>query len=360
MSSEANIITLILCGGIGSRLWPLSRPELPKQFASILPGKTLFERTVERNRPVTSQIMIAANRHQASMAFAQMEGLGIHEHFGLIEPVGRNTAPAMALSAMLVNPDDIIVAVSSDHIINKTDAYHQAILKAVDIAREGRIVTLGIRPEYPETGYGYIETAVPGKSDADPYRVESFREKPDAQTAAHYLKAGNYYWNSGMFCFRAEIFLEELKTHADDVYQACLRAFNETGGAEAREKQLPWAPDLRLMESIPAISVDYAVMERSTNVAVLPCDIGWSDLGSLDALYDYYRRSAETTRHPVDHNISVAGKDPVYIDAQRNMVISGQRQVALIDVDDLIVVETPDALLVTRRGSGQKVKQVIE
>ena len=143
MSSEANIITLILCGGIGSRLWPLSRPELPKQFASILPGKTLFERTVERNRPVTSQIMIAANRHQASMAFAQMEGLGIHEHSALLNPIGRNTAPAMALSAMLVNPDDIIVAVPPITLSTKRIVYHQAILKAVDIAREGRIVTLG-------------------------------------------------------------------------------------------------------------------------------------------------------------------------------------------------------------------------
>ena len=353
--SSGNVIVLILCGGIGSRLWPLSRPSLPKQFAPILSGQTLFERTVERNRDISSRVMIAANRHQASLAFKQMAGLGIHEHFGLIEPIGRNTAPAIALSAMLVDPEDIIVALPSDHLINKTDAYHRAVLSAVETARAGRIVTFGITPEHPETGYGYIEALENEEAEAGAsYAVRSFQEKPDAQTAVRYLEAGNYYWNSGMFCFKAGLFLEELASHAPEVYNACLHAFREGNGVQAQETQSPWQPGQSLMEAIPAISVDYAVMEHSKRIAVLPCDIGWSDLGSLDALYDYYQRSAEEGQE----NISISKTAPVYIDAQRNMVISQQGQVALIDVDDLIVVETPDALLISKRGSGQKVKQV--
>lgn len=358
MKKTPDLITLILCGGIGSRLWPLSRPDLPKQFAPILPGQTLFERTAARNLPVSSQIMIAANQSQSALAFEQMAGLGIQGRFGLIEPIGRNTAPAIALSAMLADPEDILLAVPSDHIISKTEAYHDALRRAVEIAESGQIVTFGIKPEYPETGYGYIEAAPP--TAAAPSRaVKSFREKPNAQTAAAYLKAGNYYWNSGMFCFKAGTLLEELRSHAPDVHSACTRAIQAGGKAalHARQQRQPWQPDKALMEAIPSVSIDYAVMEHSSRMAVLPCDIGWSDLGSLDALYDYHRQ-----HHPdqAPANISISQTPPISINAQNNMVISPKRHIALIDVDDLVIVETADSLLISRRGSGQKVKQVVE
>ncbi|AHC16536.1 mannose-1-phosphate guanylyltransferase/mannose-6-phosphate isomerase [Salinispira pacifica] len=382
--SQDQLVNLILCGGVGSRLWPLSRKLLPKQFSRILRGQTLFERTVARNRKIASATMLAANRHQAFLGFNQMEGLGIHEHFGLIEPVGRNTAPAMALAAMLVDENAIILATPSDHLIEKEEAYARAVDTAVELAREGRIVTFGIRPEYPETGFGYIEAAAsassrgddgnngPGDSgsDADPsYAVKAFREKPDQATAEKFVEAGNFYWNSGMFCFRAGTFLEELKLHAPDVYSASLAAFKAAGGPAARKERTPWQPEVNDMEGIPAISVDYAVMEKSRKIAVVPCDIGWSDLGSLDALYDFYRDGSGETADALsgdqadfddDGNASAADVDPVYIDSRRNLVIGGGRQVAMIDVEDLMVVETPDALLISRRGSSQKVKNVVK
>jgi mannose-1-phosphate guanylyltransferase len=370
--TDREVVNLILCGGVGSRLWPLSRKLLPKQFARILQGQTLFERTVKRNRQVASSVMIAANRHQAFLAFNQMENLGIHEHFGLIEPVGRNTAPAIALAAMLVDPETILLVTPSDHLISLEEAYADAVRTAVELADAGRIVTFGIEPAYAETGFGYIEA---DSSADDPYAVKGFREKPDAATAAAYIEAGNYYWNSGMFCFRAEVFLNELKHHAHDVYETAFNAFNNANGLDARKRREPWQPMVEAMHAIPAISVDYAVMEKSDRIAVVPCDIGWSDLGSLDALYEYYMdqdgSGAEAAGAEAENRRSAGGKDaqanvgaadtePVFVDAKRNLVIGDQRQVALIDVDDLMVVETQDALLIARRGSGQKVKQVVE
>lgn len=371
VNPSGELVNLILCGGVGSRLWPLSRKLLPKQFSRILRGQTLFERTVARNRKIASATMLAANRHQAFLGFNQMEGLGIHEHFGLIEPVGRNTAPAMALAAMLVDEETLILATPSDHLIEKEEAYADAVQTAVELARAGRIVTFGIRPEYPETGFGYIEAQGPqeGSSDADPYGVKAFREKPDQATAEQFVEAGNFYWNSGMFCFKAGTFLEELKLHAPDVYSAALAAFKDAGGPEAKRERTPWQPRVEDMEGIPAISVDYAVMEKSRRIAVVPCDIGWSDLGSLDALYDFYRDGESDAREAMsgdqadfddDGNASAADVDPVYIDSRRNLVIGGGRQVAMIDVEDLMVVETPDALLISRRGSSQKVKNVVK
>jgi mannose-1-phosphate guanylyltransferase len=355
---------------VGSRLWPLSRKLLPKQFARILQGQTLFERTVQRNLAVASSVMIAANRHQAFLAFNQMENLGISEHFGLIEPIGRNTAPAMALAAMLVEPETIMLVTPSDHLISKDEEYAGAVKTAVELAAAGRIVTFGIEPDYPETGFGYIEAGSPGAdagdgspdgSAADPYAVRGFREKPDAETAAGYLEAGNYYWNSGMFCFRADVFLSELKHHAHDVYEASFNAFNNANGLDARRSREPWQPMVEAMHAIPAISVDYAVMEKSDRIAVVPCDIGWSDLGSLDALYDYYMEGAAGDGDAeAGGNASAADTEPVYVDANRNLVIGEHRQVALIDVDELMVVETPDALLIAKKGSGQKVKEVVE
>jgi mannose-1-phosphate guanylyltransferase len=369
-TGSGEVVNLILCGGVGSRLWPLSRKLLPKQFARILQGQTLFERTVQRNLAVASSVMIAANRHQAFLAFNQMENLGISEHFGLIEPIGRNTAPAMALAAMLVEPETIMLVTPSDHLISKDEEYAGAVKTAVELAAAGRIVTFGIEPDYPETGFGYIEAGSPGAdagdgspdgSAADPYAVRGFREKPDAETAAGYLEAGNYYWNSGMFCFRADVFLSELKHHAHDVYEASFNAFNNANGLDARRSREPWQPMVEAMHAIPAISVDYAVMEKSDRIAVVPCDIGWSDLGSLDALYDYYMEGAAGDGDAeAGGNASAADIEPVYVDAKRNLVIGEHRQVALIDVDELMVVETPDALLIAKKGSGQKVKEVVE
>ena len=351
----SHIIVLVLCGGVGSRLWPLSRKLLPKQFAPIIQGQTLFERTIVRNREISSRIMIAANHHQAFLAFNQLEEMGIHQRFGLIEPVGRNTAPAIALASMLAEPDAIILALPSDHIIANDQAYRELVQRGIQLAETDRIVTFGIKPEYPETGYGYIEVAAASEQQADPYRVISFREKPDAQTARSYLAAGNYYWNSGMFCFRAGLFLAELKFHAPQLYEASLGVFNQLGGVDLRASQGLLQPELEQMKTIPSLSVDYAVMEHSRRIAVLPCDMGWSDLGSLDALHAYYQQSASSHQ-----NIVATGIPPIFIDAQQNMIIAEDQQIAVIGLDKLIVAATPDAVLIAKQGSSQKVRQVVQ
>ncbi len=386
------VITLILCGGMGTRLWPLSRPELPKQFAPILPGQTLFERTVERNRMLTSQLMIAANSQQTTLACEQLQRLGIDEYFSIIEPIARNTAPAIALAAMLADPHDIFIVLPSDHIITRVKAYCETLTCAIDIAGAGRIVTFGITPTRPETGYGYIEADTAVSSPQNSYAVRSFREKPNEATAAEYLRAGNYYWNSGMFCFKAGVLLEELSLHAPEVHDACARAVQADSAGTAfapppaaspnsQPGRQFWQPQTELMEAIPSVSIDYAVMEHSNRITVLPCSFGWSDLGSLDSLYEYYRSPESGNENALTRtsgdNLFVSAPQasapqppntphtatPIHIDAQRNMVITQQhpkKQIALIDIDDLIVVETEDALLISRQGSGQKVKQVVE
>jgi len=336
--------TIILCGGSGTRLWPLSRAANPKQFAGIVPGGSLFEGAVRRNLELGSGFVVAANEGQSSLAAAQLDGLGVHSYGSMVEPVGRNTAPAIALACMMVDPEEIVLAVPSDHLIPGQAEYAAAVRRAVELARTGRLVTFGIVPTYAETGYGYIEI--------DGETVVSFKEKPDAETAGRYVASGRYLWNSGMFCFKAGTFLSELRAYAPPVHRAVEKAY------EQALQKAPLKPAKADMEAIPAISVDYAVMEKSRLVSCVACPsaMGWSDLGSYDALYD--ELSARRDGAPV--NVSLGEPDPVYIDATGNLVASAGRRVVLVDVQDLVVVDTPDAILVARRGSTQKVKDAVD
>lgn len=414
--------TIILCGGVGARLWPLSRATMPKQFAAIVPGGSLFEGAVRRNRVFGGNVLVAANRDQSGLAAAQLRGLGVNGWLSMVEPVGRNTAPAIALSCMMLPPGEVVLVVPSDHLIRGQSAYELAVSRAASLAEAGRLVTFGIQPAYPETGYGYIET--------DGETVVSFREKPDAATAAGYVASGRYLWNSGMFCFRAGTFLDELRTHAPAVYDACRAACNAapdgsasgaatalaaaknpvdkdavvaSGNAGVPEGSVRvLAPPADAMAAIPSISVDYAVMEKSVRVSCVACpaELGWSDLGSWDALYDELSASgapaqnaapeatgsapppatipaapglhagaafvvvgsAESDRAPVAPapNAASGTTDPLFIQAAGNLVVSTGRRVVIVDADDLVVVETPDAVLVTRRGSTQKVKDAVD
>jgi len=330
---------IVLCGGVGTRLWPLSRTHLPKQFARILPGDSLFESTVKRNLPFSKRLLVASNRDQSFLAANQLGKIGIDEWESMIEPEGRNTAPAIALSCMMLERDEVVLVTPSDHLISKPEAYRKAVARAMELAEEGKIVTFGIRPVRPDTGFGYIE--------ASGEKVLSFKEKPDAETAERYLASGNFWWNSGMFCFTAGKFLDELEIHAPEVWRASVEAYRKA------ETKRPLAPRAKDMHEIPAISVDYAVMEKSDAVAVVPCDIGWSDLGSFDAIYEELKGSE-------GGNAFSGIDDPILIDSHDNLVINGNRKVALIDVEGLLVIESPDALLIAKRGSSQKVKQVVD
>lgn len=331
------MINLILCGGSGTRLWPLSRQKMPKQFVRLFGDRSLFEEAVLRNRPLCDRFMVAANIEHMPLAETQLRGLGIEAVEGLVEPVGRNTAPAIALALMGLPRNELVLVTPSDHRITKLDEYAQAVERAAELAAQGFLVTFGIKPQYAETGYGYIE--------AEGEDVLSFREKPDRPTAEIYAASGRHFWNSGMFVFGAGAFLDELAAHSPEVFGAATRAFENAGkGALLR----PAADD---MVAIPSISIDYAVMEKSGRVKVVPCDPGWSDLGSFDALYDEAVSG--------DSGNAVLAEEAMLFDSRRCLVVGGKKPVVLDGVEDLIVVDTDAAILVMRRGQSQRVREVL-
>lgn len=328
---------VILCGGSGTRLWPVSRSLYPKQFVKLFENESLFQKTVKRNTTLSKSFTVVINQEQYFMGLDQMEELKLplNKSF-ILEPTGRNTAPAIAMAAFNAGPDDILLVVPSDHLIENQSEYENAVHKARELAQQDRLVTFGIKPSYPETGYGYIE--------ASGVEVKSFKEKPDKATAETYLRAGNYFWNSGMFCFKAKIFLQELKTHAPDIYESSLQTFEH-----ARKDQA-----IRLlledMKTIRSESIDYAVMEKSKRVNVTPGDFGWSDLGSFDSLYETL---------PKDKAGNTLSENTIHIGSKNNLVISDERLISTIDVEDLMIVDTKDALVISRKGSTQKVKELV-
>ena len=326
---------IILCGGNGTRLWPLSRTLMPKQFVKLFEGESLFQKTIQRNQKACDSQFIVSNAEQYFLAVDQIEEHNndhskskIQNPKFLLEPVGRNTAPAIALACFALATEEIVLVTPSDHLIKNEQAYLEAVSKAKALAQKDNLVTFGITPQYPETGFGYIE--------AKGEDVISFKEKPDSITAQAYLDAGNYYWNSGMFCFKSGAFLEELKKHSPEIYETSLLAYDN-----AKKDEM-----IRIsrtnMSAIPEDSIDYAVMEKSDKVKVIPSDIAWSDLGSFESL---------------DKEIN-SSDNVININSSNNLVLSS-KQVATIDVDDLIIIDTADALLVSKKGSSQKVKEVV-
>ncbi|PBC66622.1 mannose-1-phosphate guanylyltransferase/mannose-6-phosphate isomerase [Fibrobacter sp. UWS1] len=334
------MINLILCGGCGTRLWPVSRSLMPKQFAKLFDGFSLFQGTVVSNSIACESQYVISNADQYFLAKDQLSELsesGHHPRF-MLEPVGRNTAPAIALACLSLDPNAIVLVSPSDHVIRKKEEYLKVLAKAEKLAEAGHLVTFGISPTGPETGYGYIE--------ADGENVKRFVEKPNLEKAKEYLANGNFFWNSGIFCFKVSTFLGELEKYAPDMFVACKSAFVKA----KRENEL-----LRVqyedMVEIPANSIDYAVMEKSNKVKVVPSDIGWSDLGSFDALYGEF---------PHDEAGNNVNPKHLPLGTTNSMVIGQQRLVATIDLDQMLVVDTPDALLVAPLSSSQKVKAVVE
>jgi mannose-1-phosphate guanylyltransferase len=329
---------VILCGGSGTRLWPVSRTLYPKQFVKLFQNESLFQKTVSRNIKLADSFSVVINQEQYFMGLDQMDELNLKAKKSFIlEPAGRNTAPAIAMAALAANPEEILLIVPSDHLIEKQSDYEAAVAKARGLAEKDRLVTFGIRPGYAETGYGYIE--------ANGIDVKSFKEKPDAKTADMYVKAGNYFWNSGMFCFKAKVFLEELKTFAPDIFDQSLLTFNHA----RREKEV-----VRLlledMKSIRSESIDYAVMERSLRVNVVPSDIGWSDLGSFDSLYEAL---------PKDKEGNTLSENTIHVGSKNNLVIADGRLISTIEVENLMIVDTKDAIVIAKKGSTQKVKDLV-
>ena len=331
------MINIILCGGSGTRLWPISRTLMPKQFVKLFDDKSLFQLTVERNKNVCREQFIVSNAKQYFLAVDQLEELQCSKNEFLLEPIGRNTAPAIALACFALDPEEIVLVSPSDHLIKNEEAYAKVLQKAKQLAEDDNLVTFGITPTFAETGFGYIE--------AQGNNVEAFHEKPDAKTAQKYVEAGNFYWNSGMFCFKAGVFLDELQIYASEIYEASKKAYKNA----SKDDMYRIAYDD--MANIPQESIDYAVMEKSDRVKVVASDIGWSDLGSFDALAEEFE---------TDEDGNTKDENLLAVNSKNNFIYSSDRLIATVDIDDLIVVDTPDALLISKKGNSQKIKDIVK
>jgi mannose-1-phosphate guanylyltransferase/mannose-6-phosphate isomerase len=342
------IYPVILSGGSGSRLWPLSRAVMPKQFQTLVSAHTMLQETVQRlgELPeIAPPLIVCGNEHRFLVA-EQLRESGIKPQAILLEAVGRNTAPAVAAAAQYLqalDPEAMMLVLPADHVIADVAAFQRTVLAALPLAREGALATFGIVPTAPETGYGYIRR---GDAAGNGYRVAQFVEKPDRDTAAGFVADGGYYWNSGMFLFRADRYLSELQTFQPAMAQAASDAVR----LAAHDMDF-----LRLDEAAfkasPSDSIDYAVMEHTSHAVVIPADFGWNDVGSWSALWEVSERDAQGN--------SLRGD--VYVDDVRNALVrSESRIVAVIGLDDVVVVETTDAVLVAHRDKVQNVKQVVE
>jgi len=337
---------VLLSGGSGTRLWPLSREAYPKQFLPLVGDRSLLQATWMRVRdlPGVDGPLVIANEEHRFIVAEQLQALGARAEALILEPVGRNTAPAIAIAALRATADGedpVLLVLPSDHVIANEAAFRAAIVNALPVAEEGGLVTFGIVPNAPETGYGYIKAAA-GEGLRP---IERFVEKPDLATAQGYLAAGDYFWNSGMFLLRASRYLEELGRNAPEMLARCREAL----ATAAIDKDF-----LRLgraaFEACPADSIDYAVMEKTDRGFVLPVDVGWSDVGSWSALSDISARDV--------HGNAPRG-DVIAIDTRNTLAWSDRRLVALVGLDDLVVVDTDDALLVAHRDRVQDVKHVV-
>lgn len=335
------IVPVILSGGGGTRLWPLSTPEKPKQFLALVGNETMFQQTLRRvdDGARFAEPLIVANARHAAIVEAQMAEIGMAPGAIILEPCARNTAPAIALAALAVEPEELILVMPSDQVIQDVAAFHTAIGKASTPVSEGWLATFGIAATSPETGYGYIQR---GGAIADGVQqVARFVEKPDAARAAEMVAAGDYSWNGGIFLFRAGDFLDALGRFEPGMLEAAEASMDKAGreGVFIR-------PDESAFAASPSNSIDYAVMERAEKVAVAPVDMGWSDVGSWDALYDL---AAEAS-----------GVAPLAIDTERCLIRSDGVRIHTVGVSDLIIVASGNDILILPRGESQNVRKVVE
>jgi len=325
----SKVINVILSGGSGTRLWPLSRHSRPKQFLPLINGKSLFQCVLARNRTLVDDFMLVTNAYQAELAIEQASAIEMEINRRVIEPVGRNTAAAIAYAAFLANPEDVLFVTPSDHMIELGSSYTSALQRATELAREGQIVTFGIQPTFPEVGFGYIE--------CEGENVQSFREKPNLETAKRFLALGNFLWNSGMFCFKAGVFLQELAKHQPEIYenaQIAMQQIDDFG-------QLP----LGAVEAIPDQSVDYAVMEKSDLMKVVPSIFDWTDLGSYSSLVDYHRRT-----DAIQHLQPIQGASTSFSFSKKKVYAPG--------LENHVLVETDDCILILPLDDNQLIKEV--
>jgi mannose-1-phosphate guanylyltransferase/mannose-6-phosphate isomerase len=345
------IVPVILSGGSGTRLWPLSRELAPKQLLRLVTDRSLLQETLLRTAGLADRVrspIVVCNENHRFLVAEQLREIGVDADAIVLEPAARNTAPAVAAAALIAlrqappNADPVLLVLPADHLILDNEAFVSAVGAAAAAAAEGLLVTFGVPPDRPETGYGYIR----GGAEQGGWAVlERFVEKPDPDTAAGYVASGNYLWNSGMFMFSAQTYLEELARHAPKMLAACREAV-----AAARR-----GPDFtRLGESFrdcPADSIDYAVMEKTERAAVVPLDAGWSDIGSWSALHDVLEKGADG---------NVLRGDVVTEGCRDSYIFSSGRLVTAVGLEGCVVVETPDAVLVMTKSQAQRIKNIVD
>ncbi len=341
--NQPDLTAVVLAGGSGTRLWPLSRLQSPKQFLKLVGSESLLEATITRLHPLIepSQVVVVTSED-----LAKGEGFHLVQRFrSILEPVGRNTAPAIAVAALEASAagvDPVMVVLPSDHLIADVPAFHQALKIATAAAREGKLVTFGIHPTSPETGFGYIRA--PGNGELR--KVGEFREKPDRATAESFLASGEYYWNSGMFVWRASAILAAVEKYVPQLASvlATIRAEVQGGISMAASVKAHFG-------ECPSISIDHGVLEKCADVYVVPGDFGWSDVGSWDAVYEVAGKDASGN--------AVQG-NAVLVECRNTLIRSEGRLIAAVGIEDVAVIETPDAILVSRMGQSQQVRKVVD
>ena len=369
---ENEIFAVILAGGTGSRLWPLSRQNLPKQFLTLDGHASLLQTTINRLAPAIEAknvLIVTQESHAKGEAYHALQ-----PYPSLFEPVGRNTAPAIALAAarlMLDGSDPIMVVLPADHVIKDEITFRTHLNIAIEAAKQDKLVTFGIQPTRPDTGFGYIKTrteenagfrtegqGLSGKTTTDftqssvldpqscVLAVERFTEKPDLATAEQFLKEGNYFWNSGMFVWRASVVLAEIETYLPDVYQVIQTIIAETRISENFQQAV-----VKHFAGMPSVSIDYGVLEKSSRVSLIPCDIGWNDVGSWQAVHEISAK---------DGNGNALQGNVIALDCKNSLIRAEKRLVAVIGVEDLCVVETADAILISKSDQTQRVREVVD
>lgn len=351
LTSSHNLYSVVLAGGSGTRFWPLSRQETPKQLLNIGSTKqTLIQATVSRINSIIpfERTYIVTNSNQTepiNFQLLSMTGFSWDKQF-VVEPEAKNTAPAIGLAAVYLrnlNPDAVMVVLPSDHIIKKNKKFCSSVLQGARISEEGFLVTIGIKPKKPETGYGYIKCGKKIKQGI--YNVKAFKEKPDKNKAVRYLKEGGYYWNSGIFIWKADTILKAIKKHMPELYDGLARIEKAIGTEKIQEITKT------VFSKCKSESVDYGILEKADKAAIIPVDFGWSDVGSWNAL-DYVL--------PVDTNNNVKKGNLISIDNKNSILYCGDRLVAAIGLEDMIVVDTPDATLICPRSKAQDVRKIVD
>ncbi len=349
--SELRISPVIMCGGSGTRLWPLSRAQFPKQFLPLVNETSMLQDTMARLPAKHQAPVFICNEDHRFLVAEQVKQVNCQQATILLEPQGRNTAPAVALAALnalSVNEDALLLVLAADHVINDTEKFHQAIDVATTVALQGKLVTFGIVPTHAETGYGYIKQGAEQVGDGKGngvYQVAQFVEKPNAETAQNYLESGDYLWNSGMFLFKASRYLEELEKFRPDILKSCQEAMVKV------EKDLDFTrPDNEAFLQCADESIDYAVMEKTEDAVVVPLDAGWSDVGSYSALWEVCQQDAQQ---------NVIKGDVIAHDTSNSYLHSQNKLIATLGVDNLVVIDTPDAVLIADKDKVQNVKEIV-